>query len=505
MLEDKNNMPAGGEPEEKEESLDKMWNELTHTEKKKKEADENEPTVDATAVCSASSDRMIGYVTLTKETGGGKPVTKELITAAIDTAKIVFGVDEMAVNKLAEEPKYDTIEIAFGRAVVHGENGVCKDLFARERALKPVEKDNGTVDFWDLDIVQNVVKGDVICEITHETNGADGSNIFGDPIVAKKGKAAVVPVGKGVALNGDKTKLLATEPGNLVFNGGKFNVEQVYTVNGDVDLSTGNVNFIGDVIVAGDVREGFEVKAKGNITVRGMIEGASIIAGGDVIVSSGMNGANKGEIICQGNLQCKFVENSILKVRGNITSEYIAQSKVLCDGEIDLIGNRGLLLGGNIVALKKITAKTIGSPSNIPTAITLGAHGTMLEEKDALDDNLRKNEKETEKIKQIIEFLSEKKQQLGKLPEDKETLLSNAVRTKTAMILERSKLTKKLEDITKKLENRGQHSLSCKNTIFRGTRINIANSTFIADRDYAYCTIYYDEVQNEIVVAPMRS
>ena len=47
----------------------------------------------------------------------------------------------------------------------------------------------------------------------------------------------------------------------------------VYVVPGDVDFSTGNIDFIGSVKVMGSVRNGFSVKAEGNVEIMGRLEG----------------------------------------------------------------------------------------------------------------------------------------------------------------------------------------------------------------------------------------
>lgn len=61
--------------------------------------------------------------------------------------------------------------------------------------------------------------------------------------------------------------LIATMDGHLEYSNGAFYVRPVLEIRGDVDYSTGNIDFIGDVQIAGDVRENFSVRATGSITV----------------------------------------------------------------------------------------------------------------------------------------------------------------------------------------------------------------------------------------------
>ena len=56
----------------------------------------------------------------------------------------------------------------------------------------------------------------------------------------------------------------------------KLNVFPVYEVNGDVDYNIGNIDFVGTVVIRGNILTGFRVKASGDIRVTGGIEGAEV-------------------------------------------------------------------------------------------------------------------------------------------------------------------------------------------------------------------------------------
>lgn len=95
------------------------------------------------------------------------------------------------------------------------------------------------------------------------------------PIKGKDGKPPHIPAGKNTVLSEDKTKLLADIDGEVVYEGNKFNVKNLLTINHDVDNSIGNIDFTGDILIKGDVREGYSVKAEGDVTIFGTVEGAT--------------------------------------------------------------------------------------------------------------------------------------------------------------------------------------------------------------------------------------
>ena len=66
--------------------------------------------------------------------------------------------------------------------------------------------------------------------------------------------------------------------GHVILENDKIFVSNVLELV-NVDNSTGDIDYEGDVVVNGNVLAGFTVKATGDITVSGIVEGATVIAG----------------------------------------------------------------------------------------------------------------------------------------------------------------------------------------------------------------------------------
>ena len=89
----------------------------------------------------------------------------------------------------------------------------------------------------------------------------------------------------------------------------KISVIPVIEVNGDVDLSTGNIEFVGNVIVRGSVQTGFFVKAGGDVEITGTVSGG-IVEGKDVVIRMGIIGMQNGYVSAVQDLQAKFIQNA---------------------------------------------------------------------------------------------------------------------------------------------------------------------------------------------------
>lgn len=460
---------------------------------------EDQP-VDSAVEVKVSPDKMTAFIEISPPQNNGEDVTFEKIKGALDAAGVKHGVIDSILLHMTAAPTYGRqIEIAYGTAPVDGQNGEIHYQYEANRSAKPKEREDGTVNFWELDILQNVHKGDLLCTIQKATDGEAGMNVLGETVPAKPGKNVQVPFGKNVTFNEDKTEIHAGMDGNLIIGNNQITVDPVFRVNGDVDGTTGNIDFIGSVIITGTVRSGFKVKAAEDVTIHGMVEGASVEAGGKVVIAGGVFGNLKDKIICKGDLKCKFVENVTIRCEGNITCEYMANSDVMCEGEIELVGNRALLVGGNYIVLKHVKAKNIGSETGAKTHIQLGSYGHTLEEKTKLENQFKEAVNNENKLLQIINYLNELKKNQGWLPEDKEDMLKKSIQTKTKILLEKSTINRQLEAIKATINYEGKQSLTCSNTLYRGTKITIKNAIFIAEEDYVHKTFFYDEQQGKIV------
>ena len=80
---------------------------------------------------------------------------------------------------------------------------------------------------------------------------------------------------ENVVCNAEMTIMYAAIDGLFTLTGGEtINVFPIYEVNGDVDYHTGNIDFVGTVVIRGNVLTGFRIRAAGDIRIVGGVEGA---------------------------------------------------------------------------------------------------------------------------------------------------------------------------------------------------------------------------------------
>ncbi|MFA6449073.1 MAG: FapA family protein, partial [bacterium] len=211
--------------------------------------------------------------------------------------------------------------------------------------------------------------------------------------------------------------------GAPIVSKGVIRVDPIYIVEGDVDYSTGNINFPGTVAIRGSVLDGFEVNAGGDVIVENTIQSARVTAVGDVVVKRGILTREKGLVASEGNIYAKFIENSTVECEGNVIVETaILNSKVYSNGRVIAIQNDGAIIGGRIIAFDRIICRNLGSTAH---AATIAQTGYRFEVQHKYLDGLARLhaiQKQIKEIQKNYEYLSAAKandmDRIGKLRGD---------------------------------------------------------------------------------------
>ncbi len=306
---------------------------------------------------------------------GGTDPSAENIVTFLQTNGVVEGINDDAVRRFENKPVYrERYLIAEGSKPQNGDDArIMYNFPTGEEQIKLKEK-NGRVDFREMNLVHNVVEGQVLARKVPAGTGIAGRTVTGKLLPARDGRDVDLLVGKNVVLNDDGSVATAAINGQVVMISGKVTVEPVYLVNGDVNLRNGgNVLFLGNVVVKGNVDDGFEVKAAGNIEVHGSVGKCVLDAEGDIIVHQGVNGKGAGTVRAGRHIYSKFIENSTAEASGLIVvSDGIINATVFSNSKIICRGRRAAIVGGVVRASQAIDAKTLGSVAGMETQLEVG-------------------------------------------------------------------------------------------------------------------------------------
>lgn len=331
------------------------------------EQQETEPVIKI----RVSPDNMKAYMSIGIP-DNCREITKKDLLDALEEGGITYGINHEEIERRCESKSFfSELLCAQGKQPIDGKDGTMSFHFDTEHVLKPRERADGGADFHDMGIIQSVSKDELLCSRTMPMPGEDGINVSGIVVDFKPGEEKKFPNGANTYISEDQLELRAAIDGNINFKNGIVSIDDTFTVKGDIDTSTGDIIFCGNVVVLGDIREGFKIHAGKDVTIKGMVEGATIWANGSITITEGMNGMNIGKLFAGGNIKGRYFQNTQIMCQGDVAADYFLNSEVTCGGTITAEGIKGLLLGGRYQAGLEVCAKTIGADTYLATSVSI--------------------------------------------------------------------------------------------------------------------------------------
>ncbi|WP_408954527.1 FapA family protein [Natroniella sp. ANB-PHB2] len=431
---------------------------------------------DAKVNVTISSDQMAAYLDYCPPLGG-EEYTVDQVIKQLKEAGVVAGIRrEEFTADFAPQKKYENYLIAVGKEPVPGEDGKINLQFDLEKKDKNVNQlDDGSVDFYNLNRIINVEEGEVLATKSLPVEGEAGITVTGEEIPPEPVEDIELQEGENVEISEDGLAIRSTMEGQVVYNEGKISVLDVHTVNGDLDLSTGNIDFKGNVIVKGNVNDGLEIKAKGNVQINGSVHGGKIKSQGQVDIAKGFIGLNKGEINAQGNITVKFIENGIVKTEKDlVVKDAIMHSDIDAGEQIILNQGKGLIVGGKVRAGKEIDAKIIGSSLATSTEVYVGITPELRDQFETKQAEYNQKQEKIDEIVKDVRVLKKKKEKLdGKLSNKKQQLLNQLTRQRFNLAGDLEKLKAERDKLAERLEEGKKGRIKVYETIHSGVTLTI--------------------------------
>jgi uncharacterized protein len=448
------------------------------------------PEFDGSMSIEVTDDEMKVYVHFNPPRYSGRHIEYDEVIDAMKKAGVKVGIREKEIREYLENMEYTVpLLAAEGQRTVNGKDAYIEyKVRVDAKGVSFEEDESGKVDFRNLELLENVVVGQVLAVKVPAEQGAQGRTITNRLIPARPGKDVKIQHGKGTILSEDGTELTAEINGQVTFKAGRISVEPIYVVNGDVSLETGNIVFLGSVIISGSVQDNFEVKAAGNIEVRGTVQKAFLEAEGDIIIFQGITGREQAKIESTGGtVYAKFIQNaSVFAESDVIVPEGIMHSNVDAGGRVCCNGKRARIVGGVVRAGDEVNARFLGTDVSTRTEIRVGIHPKVLQQLSDLTAMRAKIEEEQIQLKLNLRTLETQKRNAGnRLPAEKEKLLKD-LQARNAKLNERTEEIKgELDEVNSyinMIEHKGK--VCAERTAFGGVEIYIKDKTFILKDPY---------------------
>ncbi|MYL33169.1 DUF342 domain-containing protein [Pontibacillus yanchengensis] len=369
-----------------------------------------------------SSDKMKAMLYLNKEYHLDISFTEDDLIEELVERSVTYGIQQDRVKLVSTGMKSEgfPVVIAEGTSPQHGQDGTI-NYEINVNVQKQVQT-AGPVNFREVMEIPSVHKGDKLLTVIDPTVGKPGKNVINSTVYPKKGKPVKIKAGKNVEWNQQEQAMYSTIDGQVSVGEKVIHVYPYYEVSGDIDMRTGNLDFVGTIVIRGNVPNGYKLKADGDIKVYGLVESAVLLAGGSIYVSEGIAASSRGEVkasldvqvgyVNQGNIEAGrdiIVENSILH------SHCIAREHIYCE--------KGSIIGGSLSAGTLIQGKDIGNRMSTTTELFFGVNKKIVEKEQILQTKQVELKDSIKKLTLIGEKLNKKKEVSGLSSKERITLL----------------------------------------------------------------------------------
>ena len=317
-----------------------------------------------------SDDRVEAWIRVPKAAQGSSDI--EPIKQLIKKRGIRYGILEDGKIRNFLQTCTDPHEkfiVAQGVAPSVGKPAEIKYHFNTEPDTAGVVNEDGSIDFRSRGDSPFVKRGQVLAEKSPMEQPKSGTDVFGETLLVSEVDDVPLQGGDGTELSEDGLTLTATITGQPSMDiKGVISVLESFTVKGDVDFKTGNINFSGNVVVTGTIKEGFTVECEE--LVANEINGGIIRIKGDLKVSNGIVNA---DVQTEGSVQAKFLNKTRLYAYGDIMiTREIMESHVVVSGAMN--NEAGRITASVISARRGLSVKQIGTEKADSATIKAGAN-----------------------------------------------------------------------------------------------------------------------------------
>lgn len=436
-----------------------------------------------------SDDQMAATVQMI-EPYDANTINEQAIRDWLKANKITYGINKDAIKQIATQfdESIFPISIAKGKVPVDGIDGKITFVTEQSDSINIDDKRN----FRDIKRIPSLEENEKIAVLIPPIDGKTGSNIFGKKLPYRKAKSVRVQAGKNVVFKAEDQSFYSEINGKLSVAGNKIHVHNTYEINEDLSMKSGNIDFVGSVVIRGNVPTGYRVEAEGDIHIHGLVEASYIKAGGNVTITEGISGLKKGEIYAEGDInigyinQAKLESGQSINVQNSIMhSECVAKEHIYCQS--------GSIIGGSCSAGVTIVANEVGNKMDTRTEISIGIDKGQYDIESQFNAARNTLISEISKLNKLGESLENKAEIGGGLSSKERIFL---IKQKNTLQVTKNKLAMiedKINALTVNIGDEEKARLIAKKTLHPNVDLRFGKYRRTTDSDHKFTQVYIED------------
>ncbi len=454
-----------------------------------------------------TSDRLTAFVDIHPPIKGGRPVESIEILRSLRDDGVEHVLEENVISAVStckkEGESIYRVVAAQGIPSKPSQDGSVRFLFPVGSEFDFSKDESGRVDYKDRGKILSVLPGEELAYLEPPVEGEPGRDVYGKPVSVPKPKKVSLIAGKGVETD-DGRIFRASVQGQPILMGNELSVREVYVISGDVDMSTGNVDFSGTVVVNGTVREGFSVRCDGDVEIKGAVESGTVVAAGNGHLSAVIG--DKSYVEIGGDLSVRFIQGGEVVAGKDIeVGAYVLHSRVMSGGDIKVEGKKGVI-GGHLTALKRIDLSSAGAIMGTVTILEAGTSYYLKRELSELEERISHAQEAMDRIYALLQSTLPAYRAGKEIPRELAERLRLIQRKKDELASVLRLWKDRQMSIRRQIADAGDivPIVSIRNKAYPGVEVRIRGEVKHIEREVRYLSLSRDPDSGRIVVGPYK-
>lgn len=444
---------------------------------------------DARVEILITEDGMSAIASFFPATGGGRVLTPDLVDTILESRGVVHGINRETILETIFDVNTshhirEEVPVATGDPPRNGRPAFYRVL---GELSEPQAFDVGDdrIDYRQVSRLPVVHTDETIAQLVPVVEGEVGHTVRGEEIPFAIDEVQQLQPGPNTRVVEDE--VLATIGGRLQVKNGEFYVEDRLEIGGEVGYGTGSIEFPGDVVLKGEIKDGFHVWVGGNITAAGTVDVSEIYCRGNFESLGGLVGRGKALLRASGHVQTRFIGNCYVESKSSIfVKQYVYNSYVGCLDRL-ATGDKGRIIGGVVTAVQGVRCTTLGNDANALTTIRVGID-FITERKFRLSKE--KLEKLSIKLHQLLE-------KMGDEPSGRQLDIVHKLEES------RNRITEQLGVFAIELDSHEEAQVIVDGEVFPGVQIQICRATYMVEEKMKHVVFHLEKETGRVVSSPL--
>lgn len=446
---------------------------------------------DALLELTIAEDAMTAFGTFLPPEGSGRMLTPDYVETVLESRGVIAGIREEEIAELilsinTERRIREGVVLAQGTPPRPGRPAFYRVL-GQDKHPHDFELTDDRIDHKNVTRLPVVHKGQVIAKLVPLREGIPGVTVRGDELPPPVESVEQLQPGKNTRIVEDH--VVAEVGGQLQTKNGEFFVEDRLEITGSIGYGTGSIEFPGDVVLRGEVKDGFHIWAGGTLEAAGTVDVSEIYCLGDVMSTGGLVGRGKGLLRSGGKVQARFVGNCTVESKSSVfVKQYIYHSTVGCIDRLAM-GDKGRIIGGVLTAVNGVRVNTLGNCAGVPTNVRVGI--------DFIAE--RKLKLVQEKHKALTLKLQKLLAAMGDNPSDRQVDIVHKIEES------RMKLTMQLGEFAESLDRNEEAEVIVDGSVFPGVQVQICRASYRVETVMNKVRFRLEKMTGRVVPVPLSS